>query len=139
MRHAIPRSSVVFAAVAIAGVLTGIAVDRTALAQQPGIKRTVLGRIDVPQGPQYEGVMAISEIAAGGSSGKHRHPGVELAYVLEGSVTVQYEDGSTKSFKAGDAMQNHGVHNATNSAKTPVKILAVYVVEKGKPVAEPVP
>ena len=31
----------------------------------------------------------------------------------------------------------HPLHNATNTGKKPVKILAVYIVEKGKPIAEP--
>jgi len=31
------------------------------------------------------------------------------------------------------------VHNAKNLGKAPVKILTVYIVEKGKPLAEPVP
>ena len=136
------RPSQIAAAAALAGLALGVALDRTAFAQQtrqPAVKRTVLGRMDVPQGPQYEGVMAIVEIPVGGDSRKHRHPGVELAYVLEGSVNVKYEDGTAKMFKTGDAMMNHGVHDATNPGKAPVKILAVYVVEKGKPMAEPVP
>jgi hypothetical protein len=42
--------------------------------------------------------------------------------------------------KAGDSFRNApGVHNAKNTGTTPVKILAVYLVEKGKPLAEPVP
>ena len=125
--------------VAVVACLLGVALDRTAFAQQSGITRTVLGRIDVPQGPQYEGVMAIAEIAAGASSGKHRHPGVELAYVLEGSMTVEHSDGTSKTYKAGDSFQHSDVHNAKNTSKVPVKILAVYIVEKGKPMAEPVP
>ena len=46
----------------------------------------------------------------------------------------------TITVKAGDALKNEAaVHNAKNIGKTPVKILAVYLVEKGKPMAEPVP
>ena len=138
------RPSHIAIATLLAGVALGVAIDRTAFAQQPAaqaptIKRTVLGKMDVPPGPVYEGVMAIAEIPVGGTSGRHRHPGVELAYVLEGSVSVKYEDGTTKTFKPGDAMQNHGIHNATNPGKVPVKILGVYIVEKGKPMAELVP
>ena len=39
-----------------------------------------------------------------------------------------------------DAFKNEpGVHNAKNTGTTPVKILAIYLVEKGNPLAEPVP
>jgi hypothetical protein len=45
---------------------------------------------------------------------------------------------AARTYKTGDVMQNVAViHNATNTGKKPVKILAVYIVEKGKPIAEP--
>ena len=118
----------------------GAAVDRLALAQQPGIKRTILLRRDEPGSPTHEAVMGVAEIAPGAMAGKHRHPGIEIGYVLEGSVTLEHEGESPRVLKAGDSFNNGaGVHNARNTGKTPVKILAVYLVEKGKPIAEPVP
>jgi quercetin dioxygenase-like cupin family protein len=130
------------AALVAIGVGIGVAVDRLAFAQQPnnGIKRTILQRVDEPGAPNYEAVMAIAEIAPGASSGRHRHPGVELAYVLEGSLVVERDGQAPYTARAGDAIKNEAaVHNAKNIGKTPVKILAVYLVEKGKPMAEPVP
>jgi quercetin dioxygenase-like cupin family protein len=123
---------------AAAGV--GAAADRLAFAQQPGIKRTILLRADEPGSQTHEAVMGIAEIAPGAMAGKHRHPGIEIGYILEGSVTLEHEGKPAKQLKAGDAFENEpGVHNAKNTGKTPVKILAVYLVEKGKPIAEPVP
>jgi quercetin dioxygenase-like cupin family protein len=136
------RAAVVAVALVALGLGFGIAVDRVALAQQPsnGIKRTILQRADEPGAPNYEAVMAIAEIAPGASSGRHRHPGIELAYVLEGSLVVERDGQAPYTAKAGDAIKNEAaVHNAKNTGKTPVKILAVYLVEKGKPMAEPVP
>jgi len=134
---------IAFAAALIAiGVGVGVAVDRAAFAQQPsnGIKRTILQRADEPGAPNYEAVMAIAEIAPGASSGRHRHPGIELAYILEGSLVVEREGQQPVTLKAGDALKNEAaVHNAKNIGKKPVKILAVYLVEKGKPMAESVP
>jgi quercetin dioxygenase-like cupin family protein len=123
---------------AAAGV--GAAADRLAFAQQPGIKRTILLRTDDPGTPTYEAVMGIAEIAPGAMAGKHRHPGIEIGYVLEGSVTLEHQGEAPRVLKAGDSFNNGaGVHNAKNTGKTPVKILAIYLVEKGKPIAEPVP
>ena len=138
------KSIVVFAAAMLAGGIgVGIAVDRVAVAQQPtqpGIKRTILQRADEPGAPNYEAVMAIAEIPPGMSSGRHKHPGIELAYILDGSMTVEHDGGPTTTAKAGDALMNKSeVHNAKNTGTKPVKILAVYLVEKGKPMAEPVP
>jgi quercetin dioxygenase-like cupin family protein len=125
---------------AFAGGVIGMGVDRVAFAQQPGIKRTILLRADDPAGPKYEAVMGVAEIAPGASSGKHRHNGIEVGYVLQGSVIVEHAGEPAATYSAGQAFENPGgVHDARNPGKTPVKILAVYIVEKGKPLAEPVP
>ena len=122
------------------GAAVGVGVDRVALAQQSGIKRTILLRTDEPGSQTHEAVMGVAEIAPGAMAGKHRHPGIEIGYILEGSVTLEHEGEPAKQLKAGDAFKNEpGVHNARNTGKTPVKILAIYLVEKGKPIAEPVP
>jgi quercetin dioxygenase-like cupin family protein len=136
------RTAVVATAMLAAGIGVGIAVDRTAFAQQPqpGIKRTILQRVDEPGASNYEAVMAIAEIPPGQSSGRHKHPGIELAYILDGSMTVERDGSPATIVKAGDAVLNKAeVHNAKNTTTKPVKILAVYLVEKGKPMAETVP
>lgn len=137
------RRAVVLAIALVAiGIGIGVAVARVAFAQQPsnGIKRTILQRTDEPGASNYEAVMAIAEIAPGASSGRHRHPGIELAYVLDGALVVERDGQAPYTAKAGDAIKNEAqVHNAKNIGTKPVKILAVYLVEKGKPMAEPVP
>jgi len=127
--------------VALAGAAAvGATVDRLAFAQQPGIKRTILLRTDEPGSKTHEAVMGVAEIAPGAMAGKHRHPGIEIGYILEGSVTLEHEGEPARVLKAGDSFNNGpGVHNAKNIGTTPVKILAIYLVEKGKPLAEPVP
>jgi quercetin dioxygenase-like cupin family protein len=133
------RAFVLCVALVSAGAV-GAAVDRLAFAQQPGIKRTILLRTDEPGSQTHEAVMGVAEIAPGAMAGRHRHPGIEIGYVLEGSVTLEHEGEPPKVLKAGDAFNNGpGVHNARNTGTTPVKILAVYLVEKGKPIAEPIP
>lgn len=132
--------TVVVIALLACGAAIGAGVDHIALAQQPGIKRTILLRTDEPGSTTREAVMGVAEIAPGAMAGRHRHPGIEIGYVLEGSVTLEHEGEPARMLKAGDSFKNDpGVHNAKNTGKTPVKILAVYLVEKGKPIAEPVP
>jgi quercetin dioxygenase-like cupin family protein len=127
-------------ALVLLGAAIGVAADRIAFAQQPGIKRTELLRSDVPGDPAYEAVMAVAEIAPGAMAGKHRHNGIELGYVLQGSIVLEHEGEATRTLVAGQGFKNAaGVHNARNTGKEPVKILAVYIVEKGKPLSEPVP
>ena len=128
------NAAIIVAAIALGGVL-----DRIAFAQQPGITRTILQRTDIPGSSTHEAVMAIAEIPAGVSAGRHRHAGIEMGYVLEGSVLLEREGQPPVTMTAGSAFTNEaGVHDAKNTGTKPVKILAVYLVEKGKPLAEPV-
>ncbi len=127
-------------ALVLVGALIGVAADRIAFAQQPGIKRTELLRSEVPGDPAYEAVMAVAEIAPGAMAGRHRHNGIELGYVLQGTIDLEHEGEPNRVLKPGEAFKNaEGVHNAKNMGKEPVKILAIYIVEKGKPLSVPEP
>lgn len=108
------------------------------LAQQPAFKRTVLQTAELSIAGR-EAVTAKAEFPAGVSSGKHTHPGEEVGYLLEGSVTVEM-DGKTRVLKPGDvfAIPAGMVHAATNTGTMPAAILSTYIVEKGKPLATPV-
>ena len=130
----------VIAFAALIGGVVGVGADHYAFAQQPGIKRTELLRTDLPSSSAYEAVMAVAEIAPGAMAGKHRHNGIEVGYVLEGSIELDHDGEPMRLLTAGQGFKNAaGVHNARNTGKGPVKILAVYIVEKGKPLSEPVP
>lgn len=107
-------------------------------AQQPAFKRTVLQQHDLSV-PGREAVTARADIPVGVAAGRHTHPGEEIAYVLEGTVSVEI-NGESKTLKAGDVffIPNGTPHNATNVGTTPAAIIGNYVVEKGKPLATPV-
>ncbi|HEV2300647.1 MAG TPA: hypothetical protein VGR91_03670, partial [Stellaceae bacterium] len=74
-----------------------VAVFATALgcgalaAQQPtqtqGIKRTILQTHDLP-GTNLQSVQGIAEIGPRVAFPHHTHPGVEISYVLQGSLTL---------------------------------------------------
>ncbi len=132
------RLTILVLAAVVAGATLGIGVDRAVIARQEGVKRTILMRADDPAGPGYEAVMGVAELAPGASIGKHRHYGIELAYVLEGSVVVEREGQPNLTVKSGEALKNVGAHDARNPGSAPARLLAVYLVEKGKPLAEPV-
>jgi quercetin dioxygenase-like cupin family protein len=123
----------------VIGILAGIAADRILLAQQPGIKRTTLLTADDPAARTYEAIMAIAELPPGASSGKHTHYGIEIGYVMEGSLIVEHDGRQPMTLNAGDSFKNDAAHNAKNVGNKPAKMLAVYLVEKGKPLAQPVP
>ena len=124
--------------VALCFVAFGAALDRLVLAQPTGITRTVLLTTDEPGSKTHEAVVAVADLESGAVSGRHRHPGIEIGYVLEGAVHVEHEGRPARDVKAGEIFKNDGVHNATVPAGGRAKVLAVYLVEKGKPLSEPV-
>jgi quercetin dioxygenase-like cupin family protein len=119
-------------------VFTMLVADPAA-AQAPAIKRTLLQRIDV--GDNREAILGLAEIPAGGAAGRHTHPGVEFGYVVEGSASLEVEGETPKLLKAGDSytIPMGKIHDAKTVGDKPVKVLATYVVEKGKPLATPAP
>jgi quercetin dioxygenase-like cupin family protein len=115
-----------------------------AYAQQPPsatttIKRTPLQRFDVP-GTSYETVIGIAEIVPNANIGRHTHFGVESGYMLEGELVLLVDGQPPRTLKAGDSYQipAGAVHDG-RSGPQGGKVIATYVVEKGKPLATPAP
>ena len=75
------------------------------------------------------------DFAPGASFPKHSHPGVEIAYVLSGSI--EYElDGKTVRLHAGESLYipAGAAHSAKNTGAGITSELATYLVEDGKPI-----
>src|SRR5262249_48142982 len=129
----------------IQGVVLASALSAVGLvarqAQAPnGFKRTVVQQQDLPSTPNREAVQGIADLQPGSESGRHTHPGEEVGYVLEGTVTLESTGKPDVVKKAGEGfvIPAGTVHNARNLSKSPVKVLATYVIEKGRPPATPV-
>ena len=123
----------------VAGIMLA-AVVAVAGAQQPGFSRTVLQQADLSV-PGREIVTALAVLQPGAASGPHTHPGEEVGYVVEGTVLIEQAGKPAMTLDAGKAflIPPNTVHNATNKGTAPARILANYIVEKGKPTATPVP
>ena len=119
-------------------LLGGFAHAQQAPLQLSPIKRTPLGKVEVP-GSYYEVVFGITELAAGFKSGRHSHPGQVLAYVAEGEFWYLVDDQPEKIYKLGESFQlpDRAIHNEGAAGSNPVKVIAVFVVEKGKPLVQP--
>ena len=118
--------------------VVAIAGAGVAIAQQTGIKRTPLQKLEFPAG--YNTVTAIAEVPAGGAAGRHTHPGAETGYVLEGELELLIDGQPPMKIKAGESYQipEGAVHDAKAGDK-PFKVLGVYVVKAGEPLAKPAP
>ena len=122
-----------FTSTFIAFALTG-----SVLAQQPAFKRTVLQQSDISS-PGREVVQAVADFEPRATPGRHTHPGEEIGYVLEGTFLIEQDGKAPVTLKAGGTflIPAGTVHNATNTGAAGGKILATYIVEKGKPLATP--
>ena len=109
-----------------------------AIAQQTGIKRTPLQKLDFPAG--YNTITAIAEVPAGGAAGRHTHPGAETGYVLEGELELVIDGQPPMKIKAGESYQipEGAIHDAKAGDK-PFKVLGFYVVKAVEPLAKPAP
>ena len=124
---------------AVAAVLLGIA-GGAVVAQTPGFTRTPLQTHPIGSSATYHVVQARAEFAPGVAAGKHTHPGEEFGYVIEGTLLLEIDGQPPRTVKAGEAffVPAGVVHDGKNVGPGPAKVLATYVVEKGKPVATPV-
>lgn len=125
-----------------AGLVAALALGLAGLghAQQPNVERKVLLQQDLTI-PGYQNVLVAVTIPAGGREGRHTHPGTLLVHVLEGVLTLDHDGRPTAAYKAGGSVyiEPGRVHEGINRGATPVRAIASFVIEKGKPMTAQVP
>jgi quercetin dioxygenase-like cupin family protein len=125
------------AALALAGM--AYAQQASSPVQPAPVKRTPLGKVEVP-GSNYEVIFGMAELQPGFKAGRHFHPGTVLAYIVDGEFLLALDGQAEKTFGPGQSLElpNAAVHNEGAVGTKPAKVIAVYVVEKGKPLVQPV-
>ena len=122
------------AALVLAGAAVLVSTGFPAQAQGPAVERKVLLQQDAPAAG-YQNVMVAVTIPAGGREGRHTHPGTAIVHVLEGALTLDHDGRPTTTYKAGETLSVEAgkVHEGINRGAGPVRAIASFVVEKGKP------
>jgi quercetin dioxygenase-like cupin family protein len=133
-------SAMALIALGAAGAIGFDRVARGAEAPPAGITRAILQRIAVPDS-KYEVVLGIAEIAPDVATiGRHKHDGVEAGVLIEGESVMVIDGTPDLTLKPGDSYQiPAGVPHDARTGAMSGKVVAVYVVEKGKPLATPAP
>jgi quercetin dioxygenase-like cupin family protein len=118
-------------------VTVAIGLSNVVHAQQPGLHRSDLQRHDLSI-PGWETIQTKVAIDPGTTAPRHRHPGDEIVYVLQGTLEFQLDGRSPLTLKAGDVLFiPAGVaHSAKNVGTDEAAELSTYVLEKGKPLVE---
>jgi quercetin dioxygenase-like cupin family protein len=89
-------------------------------------------------GKSMDIIVNFFEVPPGATVARHIHPGEEVVYVLEGG-TLEQPDGKLVTFEAGMAIiyprdvPHAGVKVVGDKS---LKMLNVFIVDKGKPVTE---
>jgi quercetin dioxygenase-like cupin family protein len=122
---------------AIAALALGTA--GSAAAQQAGFARVALQTQDLST-PGKIAVQVRGEFDPGVATGRHTHFGEELTYILEGQIELRIDGQPPRVVKAGETFFIPAglVHEGVNTGDSKAKVLATYIVEKGKPLAPPV-
>jgi len=92
-------------------------------------------KIQYPKTDKAEMASVMVEIQPGKENGRHMHSVPTYVHVLEGIMTVEFEDGTRQTFKAGTGFLEavNTVHSAKNLGEVPLRLLVVFVGEEGRP------
>jgi quercetin dioxygenase-like cupin family protein len=109
--------------------------EATITGLQP-LTKTIAGEaLAYPSTPEPVVSSDVVTIPPGGVTEWMTHPVPAYLYVLEGSLTVELEDGTRQRFDAGQSfLQCHTTwHRGRNEGSTPMRFLAVFIGAKGVP------
>ncbi len=132
------RIALCAALITLGVVLSPILKPSSVPAQVTPIKRTILQRADVP-GTNLGLIIAVVDIAPGAKAGRHTHPGMTMAFVVDGDYWLRVDGKPEQVLHAGESSSNpdRAIHDE-GALDKPLRLHAVYVVEKGNPLASPV-
>jgi quercetin dioxygenase-like cupin family protein len=122
---------------------TGGLLAQILTAQRPAGGREALFEHDLPDVNLKDWSVTAVEVSygPGESSPSHRHPGITIAYVLEGEIRSKVGDDPERTYTVGQMfLETPGqLHAVSGNASTtrPAKLLAILLAEKGKPLTTP--
>jgi quercetin dioxygenase-like cupin family protein len=110
-----------------------------AFAEPTGMVSTPLLRTTVSGDDRREALIGIAELAPGGSTGRHSHPGDEYATVLQGTLELRVDGREARRLGAGEAYHNpRGViHETRNVGDDTARVLSTFILDKGQPLMQP--
>src|SRR4029434_10189839 len=117
---------------------SGLLLAQVVSAQSPAGGSKMVFQHDVPDMTLKDWSVTAVEVSygPGESSSAHRHPGITIAYVLEGEIRSKVGDEPERTFTVGQMFletpgQLHAV-SGNASATKPAKLLAILLGEKGQ-------
>jgi quercetin dioxygenase-like cupin family protein len=124
-------------------VNSGLLLAQALSAQSSKSSSKVVFRHDLPDVSMNDWSVTVVEVSYGPGEGSpaHRHPGITIAYVLEGEIQSKVGDDPEKTYAAGEMfLETPGqLHAVSRNASTdrPAKLLAVLLAPKGAKLTTP--
>ncbi len=98
--------------------------------------------VDVPTTGAAQQVVYIEhDFAPGESTGLHIHHGIEMSYVMRGTMRVKIHDKPPFVVRKGGSfrVEREVPHEAVNIGRDQAALIIAYVVDQGRPLKEPWP
>jgi quercetin dioxygenase-like cupin family protein len=128
------------ALIAVAVLSLNATADEPKTASQP--VRNIMERHEQSGVPGKEIVIGTATLPPGSAIGYHTHPGDEAGYVVKGNLILKTQGQPDRTLKAGDSFFNpRGAVHSLAAAPGADGGMAVssWIVDKGEPLATPVP
>ncbi|WP_341987305.1 cupin domain-containing protein [Azorhizobium sp. AG788] len=128
-----------FVSCAVCAAVGIVASGVDAVAQTPGVVRTVIQKMEYP-GDKYVCILMTAEFDAGLKVARHTHPGVESTVLVAGGGTLSVKGQPDRVMTAGEGFQiPPEVPHAFQVGGEKVRLAITYIVEKDKPLSSPAP
>lgn len=91
--------------------------------------------LSYPKTDKAEVTVAVVTFPSGSSTGWHEHPIPVYAYLLEGELTVELQDGTRHRFRKGEPIVEvtNLQHNGVNTGKSDARLVVFYTGAVGVP------
>ena len=83
----------------------------------------------------YVATLVLVELPPGAREGRHIHSGTLVAYVKEGTMTLDYEGKPTATYKTGEtfSVEPGAIHEGMNKGNVTTRLIATFVFPKAQP------
>jgi quercetin dioxygenase-like cupin family protein len=134
--HARRSSSYVARLLLVGGLLSlGSVVCAQTNEKSSGVSETPVTSQPLPDNPERSLTAVIVELAPGATAARHHHAGIVFAYVIEGTVRSQLNNGKVIEYRTGEYwVEPPGTEHilTQNPSRTlPARLLAVFVAPTG--------
>ncbi len=111
-----------------------------AWAQTPAITRTLMQSAEAPETAHTVQSYLVT-VAPHATVARHTHPGVEIGYIVAGTLAVSVAGQPDRTINLGDSWSfaAGAPHMLVNAGDAPAQLVVTYVVEKDKPLSSPAP